>query len=56
MVGTKLGFYEGAVAARGDCKGDPNGMIFGISGEEEEARASYGLDWGGNIPNIGTQG
>jgi hypothetical protein len=44
LVGTVLGFYKGAVATRGNCNRGPNGMVFGISGEEEEARASYGLD------------
>lgn len=36
-VGTELGFYEGAAAAKGDRERDRNAMIFGISGEEEEA-------------------
>ncbi len=54
LVGTKLGFYKGVVAARGNHERDPNWMIFGFSGEEEEARASYSFDWGGNIPNIDT--
>ncbi len=34
-VGTALGFYEGAAAARGNRKHDRNVMIFGISGQEE---------------------
>ncbi len=44
LVGTKLGFYKEVVAARGNHERDPNGMIFGISGEEEEAQASYVSD------------
>ncbi|KAL3807082.1 hypothetical protein ACHAXA_002108 [Cyclostephanos tholiformis] len=36
-VGTELGFYEGAAAAKGDRERDRNGMMFGISSEEEEA-------------------
>ena len=36
-VGTELGFYEGAAAARGDRERDRNGMMFGRSSEEEEA-------------------
>lgn len=34
-VGTALGLYEGAAAARGNRKHDRNVMIFGISGQEE---------------------
>ncbi|KAL3774911.1 hypothetical protein ACHAW5_009130 [Stephanodiscus triporus] len=36
-VGTELGFYEGAAAARGDRARDRNALMFGISEEEEDA-------------------
>jgi thiazole synthase len=36
-VGTELGFYEGAAAAKGDRARDRNAMMFGISDEEEQA-------------------
>jgi len=36
-VGTELGFYEGAAAAKGDRERDRNAMMFGISDEEEQA-------------------
>ena len=52
-VGTALGFYEGAAAARGNRKHDRNVMIFGISGQEETLarrddcalRGSYTWSW-----------
>ena len=52
-VGTALGLYEGAAAARGNRKHDRNVMIFGISGQEETLarrddcalRGSYTWSW-----------